>query len=103
MEKRLNLKEKRHLENLIRNSKEHDLVLWPSWGGWVAFALGGFLIVFVCFLTATNLSEENIKSIFLPGIFAGVVLLAGGYWLQYMSRKKLDDKALAGLLKKVVR
>ncbi len=102
MDKRLSFKEKRHVENLMRNSKENAPVLWPSWGGWVAFALGGFLIVFVCFLTATNLSVENIKSILLPGIFAGMVLLVGGYWLQYMSRKTQDDKALAGILKKVV-
>lgn len=102
MGKRLSFKEKRHVENLISSSKERDPVLWPSWGGWVAFALGGFLIVFVCFLTAANLNVENVKSILLPGIFAGMVLLVGGYWLQYMSRKAEDDRILTGILKKVL-
>lgn len=84
MDKMLTFKEKRYIEKIMRSSKERDPVMWSSWGGWVSFALGGFLIVFVCFLTVSNLSAENVNSILMPGILAGMVLLVGGYWTQHM-------------------
>lgn len=54
MDKMLTYKEKRYIENLIKSSKKIDPVRWPGWGGWVAFALGGALIVFVCLLTVSS-------------------------------------------------
>lgn len=102
MEKTLTFKEKRYIENLMKNSKDLNAAMWPSWSAWAVFALGGFLIAYVCFLTASNLSPENIKNVLMPGIFAGMVLLIGGYWIQYMSKKLQDDKILAGILKKVL-
>jgi len=102
MEKMLTFTEKRYIENLMKRSEKIDAVMWPSWGAWVVFALGGFLIAFVCFLTATNLSTETINSVLMPGIFAGMVLLIGGYWVQLVSKKEKEDKILAGILKKLL-
>lgn len=102
MDKMLALKEKRYIENLMKSSKKIAPVMWPGWGGWVAFALGGALIVFVCFLTVSNLSAENVNSVLMPGIQTGMVLLIGGYWTQSMSRKAENDKVLAGILKKLL-
>jgi amino acid transporter len=101
MDKMLTFKEKRYVENLMRGSKEHDPVMWSSWGGWVSFALGGFLIAYVCFLTASNLSTETVNSVLLPGILVGMVLLLGGYWIQHMSKKAQDDRILFDILKKM--
>jgi len=103
MDKMLTIKEKRYVEKLLGDAKELDPLIWPAWGSWVSFSLGGFLIVFVCFLTATNLSTENVSSVLMPGILAGMVLLIGGYWAQRMSRKVRDKKVIAGILRKLLK
>lgn len=77
-------------------------VMCQNWGGWVAFALGGALIVFVCLLTVSKLNAETVNSVLMPGILSGMVLLIGGYWTQYMSRKAENDKVLAGILRKLL-
>ncbi|MEX0738969.1 MAG: hypothetical protein WD071_06485 [Pseudohongiella sp.] len=103
MEKMFTNKERRYIENLMKSSKETDPVLWPSWGAWVSFGLGGFLIASACFITASNLSIETIGSVLMPGIFAGAVLVVGGYWTQYKSKKSEGDKILAGILRKLMK
>ena len=102
MDKMLTVKEKRYIANLVKSSKKIDSVMWPGWGGWVAFALGGAVIVVACFLAVSNLSAENVNSVLMPGILTGMVLLIGGYWTQSMSRKAENDKVLAGILKKLL-
>jgi hypothetical protein len=102
MDKMLTFKEKRYIENLLKSYTTPDPVMWPSWGPWVSFALGGLLIVSVCFITASNLSVENINYILMPGILTGMVLLIGGYWTQRMFRKAEKNKILAGILRKLL-
>jgi hypothetical protein len=103
MGRMLSVKERRYVDNLLNKNEKRDPFLWPSWGPWISFGLGGFLIVFVCFLTISNFSIQNINSILLPGIFSGAVLVIGGYWTQYKSRKAEGDKVLAGILSKLVK
>lgn len=102
MDKMLTFTEKRYIENLMRSSRKPDSVMWPRWGGWVSFTLGGVVIVFVCLLTVSNLSVDSVNYVLMPGILVGMILLIGGYWSQYMARKVEDDKVLAEILKKLV-
>jgi len=102
MDKVLTVKEKRYIKNLMSSSKKTDPVMWPSWGGWVAFMLGGAVMVYSCFLTVSNLSADSVRLVLVPGILTGMVLLVGGYWTQYMSRKAENDKVLVGILQKLL-
>jgi predicted phage tail protein len=102
MDKMLTFKEKRYIESLMKSSRNIDPLMWPNWGGWVAFMLGGAVIVYSCFLTVSNLSAESIRLVLMPGILTGMVLLVGGYWIQYMSRKAESDKVLVGILQKLL-
>lgn len=102
MDKALSFEEKRFINDLLKNSKQTDPVMWPAWGPFVPYALGGFIIIYVCFATVSSLSEMTIIFVLLPGLLAGMTLLLGGAWIQHMTRNYRDKKMLVGLLKKLM-
>ncbi len=102
MDTMLTFKEKKYAQKLITNSKNLDAAMWPEWGAWVLFALGGFLTVSVIFITLENLHATSIKFVFLPGITMGLALMLFGAFIQHISTKAEEQKIIAGLLKKLM-
>ena len=82
------------------NSKNLDAAMWPEWGAWVLFAIGGFLIVSVCFITLENLHAISIQFVLLPGVTMGLAIMLFGAFMQHMSVKVEEQRILVGLLKK---
>lgn len=101
MDKTLSFEEKRFVNELLKDSKQNDPFMWPAWGPFVPYALGGFIPVYVCLAAVSSLSELTIKFVLLPGILAGMTLLLGGAWIQHMTRNYQERKMLVGLLKKL--
>ena len=102
MENVLTFKEKKYVQKLMGNSKNFDAAVWPEWGAWVLFAIGGFLIVSVCLITLENLHAISIKFVLLPGMTIGLALMLFGAFMQNMSVKVEEQKILIGLLKKLM-
>lgn len=102
MEKMLTAKEKQVVNKLLDESTELSPTRWSSWSPWVVLTLGGFLILSVSLIVLGNLTAFNIQYVLLPGVLTGCVLLLGGAWGLYMSRKMEEQKILAGLLKKLL-
>lgn len=102
----LTFKEKEVASKILREAESLDTPLSPEWAAWFLFALGGFVVMFVCLTTAGNLSSETIRDtirfVLLPGGAVGLFfLLAGGAITQY-SRRIEEKKIVAGLLKKLM-
>jgi hypothetical protein len=102
MDKMLSFEEKRFVNELFKDSEKTDPVMWPAWGYFVPYALGGFIIVYVCLATVSNLTELTIKFVLLPGILAGMTLLLGGSWIEYRTRNFQERRILISLLKKLL-
>lgn len=102
MENMLTFKERKYVQKLMRNSKYLEAAMWPEWGAWVLFAIGGFLIVSVIFITLENLHAISIKFVLIPGGIMGLALMLFGAFMQHMYVKAEEQRILSGLLKKLM-
>ncbi len=65
-------------------------------------AIGGALLIAACLFLANNLSAENLKLVFYPGIATGMVILFVGAFGTHYSTRTREQKQLASAIKKLM-
>lgn len=102
MKNSLSFKEKKAVQKLLSSTNRlHDAV-WPAWGALALFAIGGFLIISVCFIALGNLHSISIRFVLIPGMAMGLAIMLFGVFMQHMSTKAEEQRVLSGLLKKLM-
>ena len=98
----LTFKEKKYVEKLLSSSNNMETSMWPEWGAWALYALGGFLIVSVGFIFLENPHAITIRYVLLPGVAIGMALILFGSYTQHRSVKAEEQQVLADLLRKLM-
>ena len=62
---------------------------------WTVFLIGGLTTIFVTVLTVTNLSEETIFNVLLPGSAIGLLLMGSGRFGAYKSSQVHSEMPMA--------
>jgi len=102
----LTFKEKEVASKILREAESLDSQMTPEWVAWFLYALGGFMIIFVCLTTAGNLSGETARDtiffVLLPGTVIGLFFLLAGGAMTLRSQREEEKKITARLLKKLM-
>jgi len=102
VQKILTFKEKRFVEKLMKESRNASVESWSEWGAYFLMGLGGFVIVFVCFTTLTDLSATSIKFVLLPGTAIGMFLTFFGAYGLHAFKVAEEKKILSSLVRKLL-
>ena len=102
MNQMLTFKEREIASKIMREAGSPVAQSTPEWAAWFLYILGGFVIVFVCLTSASNLSGEVIRLVLLPGIVTGGFLLLVGAVITRTSQRTEEKKIMASLLKKLM-
>lgn len=100
METRLTIKERKFAQKIIDDSKNIQNSEWPQWAGMFILALGGFLIIFVSFITLGKLDPVTIKYGLLPGLAVGTLLIL---FAAFIHRKAEEEKVQKQLISLVIK
>ena len=105
----LTFKEKEIASRIISEAETLDAQTAPEWSAWFLYALGGFLIVAVCLITADSLRADTIqfyadtiRYVLIPGTVIGLFFLLLGAVITHGSQRAEERKIMAGLLKKLM-